>query len=702
MKPTFHASRITHHTSLLLLLLCLLPACRQPAPPAGQSSSEKLIIGITQDGPYRLSLSQLQDAGLALETLSADTLALSSSGLPIPYTLTDDALIFYGQAPNSRYITERPYTLTTNQPGQLIPQTAVPATTTTTTLQHIQQSRHLEQNHVYDTQALTTTTDPWFWQKIGRGETVQIPFDLSTVPSQPAELRLHLWGVTESAEIANDHDFDLLLNDTRLTTVQWDGQTAYTATVTLPPDLLQPGVNTLTLDNSVPGASRLDIMQLNSLDLAFTTPPTATDDRLHFTPPASGSLTLTGFSAPPLVLDVQDPTHPTHLTGETQGNDLTLALDDSMVVTAVGPQGYLTPTTIRPARLSAWADSQNQADLLIITTDELAPELAPLVEKRTSEGLSVAVVPVAEIYDAFGHGAASPESIQAFVQYTAANWQSPAPQYLLLVGDATTDYHNNLGSNPTNHVPALLVPVEFSGETVSDGRLADIDGDTVADLAVGRWPADNPTQVADLVRRTLAYESGAADATALFATDATEGQFADLAQRLWQNSSLTDSVNHLNGAQADAVTAAWNDGAWLTTYIGHGSLALWGKDNIFSIEAVSGLNNSQPPIVLQLTCLTGLFAQPGIESLSETMLHAKNGPVLLVAATSLTLSNHQEPFANALLQNLTNSDYTRIGDAFQNAKTSLDPKSNGLREISDTFVLIGDPTAHIVRPPATP
>ncbi len=106
-----------------------------------------------------------------------------------------------------------------------------------------------------------------------------------------------------------------------------------------------------------------------------------------------------------------------------------------------------------------------------------------------------------------------------------------------------------------------------------------------------------------------------------------------------------------------------------------------------------------PPIVLQLTCLTGFFAHPELASLSETLLMHEPGPVLVVAATSLTLSDNQEPFGQSLLQSLRDPTTERIGDAFQEAKLTLDVENNnGLREISDTFALLGDPTTKIVRP----
>ena len=186
----------------------------------------------------------------------------------------------------------------------------------------------------------------------------------------------------------------------------------------------------------------------------------------------------------------------------------------------------------------------------------------------------------------------------------------------------------------------------------------------------------------------------------MFATDGTETRFANLANSLWTASEFPDSqIKLLDGPQASEVAAQWNEGAWLTTYIGHGSVQLWGKDNVFNPEAVKDLEAATPPIVLQLTCLTGLFAHPELTSLSETMLQHKQGPVLIVAATSLTLSDNQEPFVLGFLQSLRDPATKRSGDAFQMAKLALDVENrHGLREISDTFALLGDPTALIVRP----
>ncbi len=686
---------------LILLLYLLLAACRRADPvPMGTLSPNTAVIAIAEDGVYRLTLTALQAAGLNLDALEATNLHLSSAGTAVPYLLQGEQLIFYGQAPDNRYTATRPYLLTVGKAGAQMAQTAVSAAPATL-LNDLPQTMRLEENNVYLAQARRADdSDLWFWQEIGLQQKVSLTFNLPSLSSNSAAtMRLHLWGISYNAAIENDHDFDLILNGQYVTTVSWDGQTYYTAEVPLPPGLLKTGNNSLVLDNTPEGAAMVDIMALNWIELVYMAPATAVNDRLTFHN-ASGSATLGGFSGAPVLLDISDPAAPQQLTGWECGNrQACLSVAPEMRITAVGPAGLRAPKEIRPLRASDWADPANQADLIIITTDALATGLDELVAARQAQGLGVAAVPVSEIYDEFGYGAATPESIRAFLQHAHAQWQAPKPRYVLLVGDATSDYRNYLGRAPQNIISPFMVPVEFSGETVSDSRLVDLNGDQKPDLAIGRWPVDSLADVRSLVARTLAYEQGTAPLQALFATDSSEAQFAQMAERLATENSMNNMIL-LNGATAPEVTATWNEGAWLTTYIGHGSIRRWGKENIFNLEAVSGLQTSAPSIVLQLTCLSGLFAHPEETSLTEAMMRHPTGPVLHVAATSLTFSSDQEQFAAHFVRHLQDPGYTRIGDAFQAAKQALNVANPGLLEVSDTFSLFGDPSALIVRPMA--
>ncbi|MCP4426756.1 MAG: hypothetical protein GY803_19870 [Chloroflexi bacterium] len=690
----------------LLFLLIFLVACRnEGSPTAGDSSvvgdvaHNRVKIEIAADGMYRVKLADLQAAGLALESMDAAQLHLSQAGAPVSFHIQEDALIFYGQAPTSRYTAVRPYILESGKEGKTMAETAV-ADSSAPAQSQLLQTQRIEENHLYLSQARQDKeSDVWFWQTVGQGQKLPLTINLAAVADGPATLRLHLRGTTHNPEVELDHDFDLILNGQQLDTIRWDGETLHTSETPLPAGLLKTGSNELILDNEITGASFLDIMEINWLEIAYMAPATAVNDYLQFSQ-TEGAVALDGFSGQPLIFNISDAAAPQLLTGWAYDKGIAQpAVAADMRVAAVGPRGFLSPTAITPLRQSNWRAAENQADLIIVTTDELAPALAPLIVARQAQELSVVLVPVAEIYDEFGYGVASPESIQTFVAYAYDNWQAPRPRYLFLVGDATTDYRNYQGGAPRNHIPSLLVPVQFSGETVSDSRLADVDGDMKPDLAVGRWPVNSAQDVENLVERTLAYEGGTAVNRALFAADGTETQFAAIAERLWTKSGLTDDETLLlAGVPAAEVSAAWNEGGWLTAYIGHGSVERWGKEDIFNPDAVNELNAATPPIVLQFTCLSGLFAHPELTSLSETMLLHERGPVLLVAATSLTLSGHQEPFALSLLQSLQAPANERIGDAFQEAKQALAVEDNGLREISDTFALIGDPSALTIRP----
>lgn len=667
--------------------------------PAGTVQALKILVA--EDGFYRLTSRQLQNSGLDIDQLRPENLHLSQFGETVPFFIAEDeALIFYGQAPAGRYSNTRPYILRLNEPGRSIPTTTMP-TLTAPLLRHIPAQIHLEENWQYVSDAqLPPGDEPWFWQMVRN--TTTIPLELANMGDGSGQLTIRLYGTTYNPAVEGDHSLALLVNEQEIGQIIWDGQTAYTATLMIPAGTLQNGPNTLTLQN-IP-EDYLDFSQLDWLDLTYQALPHTTQDWLTIAN-SEGQLQLTGFDSQPLVFEISDPAGPQHLSGWNYGEgQLTLNLTAEQTIAVVGPAGYQTPQAVLPLRQTTWRDNSQQADLLIITTEALAPSLAPLVTARQEAGLGVALVPVEAIYDEFGFGEAGPQAIQNFVTYAYQEWQEPKPAYLLLVGDGSSDFKGYLATRPdspvplpTHIIPPFLVKVSYSGETVSDARLADVNGDNVPELAVGRWPVSDPQIVADLVARTLQYEHEAAPGRAIFAADGTESQFVSLADQLAQAANIEATV--LNGPSAGEVAADWNSGAWLVTYIGHGSLELWGKEEIFSAASVSQLQSETSwPIVLQLTCLSGLFAHPEIQSLSETLISHENGPVLLIGATSLTLSSSQEPFANAFLQAIQASDVTHIGEAFQQAKQTLDVNRLELLEISDTFSLFGDPSAVIKRP----
>lgn len=685
---------------------------RQGATPTvGAVAGVKILVAET--GFYRVTRAELEQMGVSLEALDPAHAALTYRDEAIPFVGQDDGLIFYGQAPTDRYTAQRTYVLRLRQAGQAMTERAInPSPDAPVGL--IRQTLHREENYFYEQRAVDTDNpeEVWFWRKLdlaGEQARIELPFELPSLGTGSAELRLHLYGLTHDPQIDGDHDFDVYLNDQLVANVVWDGQVHYTAVVAVPAGILKAGANRLMLDNSQPGAAFVDQMDIDWFEVDYPAPSSAVADRLIIRGD-TGPMTLDGFSATPDLFDISQPDAPVRLLLSADSADsVSLEVPPDATLAAVGPAGYRSPAQIVPLRQTNLRDTQRQADLLIVTTSELAPGLTDLVAARQAQGLTTALVDIADINDEFGNGEATPAAIQAFVAYAYQRWADPQPRYLFLVGEATTDPRGYLARAPENSAPlprnlilSLLTPVEFGGETVSDARLADVDGDHRPDLAVGRWPVDSVRAVRALAARTLAYEAAQPAAKAVFTYDGTSAEFADFTQQLLSQAQFPEqTADILGGPSAETVSQRWNAGAWIVSYVGHGSQQLWGKDEVFSVDSVKSLDESgAPPIVLQFTCLSGQFADPYIQSLSETLLAYPEGPVLLIAATSLTLSTHQAPFAISLLRQIEDPAVERIGDALQAAKLSLDTSNAGLQEISDTFGLLGDPSALVMRPKA--
>ena len=123
----------------------------------------------------------------------------------------------------------------------------------------------------------------------------------------------------------------------------------------------------------------------------------------------------------------------------------------------------LTAAANQPSSLRQPA---NGADLLLITQRQFFPAVEALKMLRQSEGLSVAVVDIADIYDEFSYGNKSPQAVKDFVAYAASNWKK-APRYLLLGGDASYDERNYLGLGEFDLVPTKLVDTALM-ETAGD------------------------------------------------------------------------------------------------------------------------------------------------------------------------------------------------------------------------------------------
>ena len=181
-----------------------------------------------------------------------------------------------------------------------------------------------------------------------------------------------------------------------------------------------------------------------------------------------------------------------------------------------------TPAALEANHPTGWHGRQNGADLVIISPEIFRESLAPLKALRESQGISVALVDIEDIYDEFSYGMKTPQAVKDFLHRARSAWQRP-PRFVLLVGDASFDPRDYQGYGSFDFVPTKLVETAYL-ETASDDWLVDFDDDGLPDLAIGRLPVRTVEEARIVVSKIVGYESQSILAEALLVAD-IDGEF---------------------------------------------------------------------------------------------------------------------------------------------------------------------------------
>ncbi len=670
---------------------------RSPSRTAAISVGRVVKLLVSAEGPVAVNPAEIGWSGVDLATLQ-----VKYDGVAQPTWIDGNTLHFYAPISPTRYMSETVFWLErSDQSGARLAEQPIEPRGDLRPSDHYTATLHVEENHVYSPQA--TGGDHWFWAQLLAPITKTIPFTLTAPVTAPARVTIEVWGSTE-APTDLDHAYRLLLNDQALGEFAWDGAGLHRVEAAVPAGVLREGVNTATL--VLPGVKDVtaDVTFLNWIELDYARSFVAQDDRLVFDSPG-GLHHLGGFSGP---VDVFDVTQPDRITRTRLNDDAIFAGEAGHRYWAVGPQGYRSGR-IEAAQLTPdLRDSHLAAQYLAIGPIDLLEPLQPLLDWHAAQGLPTLAVPVEAIYDQFGYGRVDPEAIRSLLQYATQHW-TVKPQYVLLVGDASYDTLNYITPPQANRVPTFLVQTVFGGETASDVGFAQLDADEKPDVAIGRVPAREAEQVRAFVEKTLAYEknapAGAWRSRMLAVADGQEPQFREEAQRFLDQFAAiyqTDLINPPAGApQASAeIVRELNEGSVLVIYFGHGSVTQWGKDSLFTVKDGAALqNDDRLPVIINMTCLTGLFTHPKVQSLAETLLwKSDGGAVAVLAPTSLTLSSDQGFLSNALMQALLKDRTARLGDVFLQAQREVPTNGSGAQDVLRTFLLFGDPALKLVQP----
>ncbi|MEW5717218.1 MAG: C25 family cysteine peptidase [Chloroflexota bacterium] len=675
------------------LLLFFLAGCA-----SAPVSTARLKLLVSADGLYRVSAAELQRAGLPRDGVDPATLQLFLGDREIALRTLGDAkdfsIEFYGQASDSPYSAFNAYWLRWGAAnGKRMREISAPPATDPPQ-RSFQETVRVTQPTLYIAQA----GGYWFWHALTAPTTTTIALTLPAALAAPARVQLNLWGSTQDAA-APDHHLRVFFNDARVADETWDGQGAHPIAANIPANAIRAGENTLRLVAPGDTRAKADVVLLSSVEIAYTRQLVAQKESIRFDG-ATGSYRVEGFSGgAPDLFDITDPGEPSRVSNAAFASGaLTFRADAPRRWLAIGANARQSPARIAPMMT---LPSTANADYVIITHPDFVDVLEPLVKWRAQRGLKPVVVTTTAIYDAFGYGAESPLALRAFLDSL-----QPKPRFVLLVGKASYDFRDYLNAPNKNLTPTFLVNTPHLNQVASDNWFAAASAaDARPVFALGRIPAKTKEQVARVVNKIIAFESGQRNADwrnrALFIADDKEPTFAAMADASAQTlpPPITAQKIYLAARQGDVnatraeIVARWNAGAQWITYIGHGSLDTWAEGPLFSVANLGEIKNAERlPILFTPTCLDGFFYHPQKDSLAEELLFKNDGGIVAgIVPTGLSLPPDQQMLMRALFDELFAQRTPTLGEALTRAKQKMDVSAETLREVVETFGLLGDP-----------
>jgi uncharacterized repeat protein (TIGR01451 family) len=636
-----------------------------------------------------------------------------------------DAITFYAEAIDTVYSDVNSYWLSwDDSPGRRMTVLDAEPTGTSAVPTHFLTTRLIEEDLVYRPDKATADGGHWFWRimgSVGSPVTRSFPFEITDLSTEPlsAILRGDLIG-TGAVPL---HSVAVSVNGHTVYTATWPSNTTHLFEVAFPHAYLVAGTNTIAVTNGINNSR--DGLLVDRFHLTYGTPYTAHNDVLWFDGDDAGvkEFRLTNFTTDAIrLVDITSPTLPSRIVGWTAHPDLsgyTIAFEQNLQE----ERRYLATTTAlvksplavvreTPSSLSS---PDNHADYIVITHGDFTPAAESLAAYRETQGLRTTVVDVQHIYNEFSFGIPDAEAIRAFLAHAYATWAPPAPTYVVLLGDGHYDPTDNLGTQEPSPIPPYLANVDpWIGETAADHRYVTVSGeDRLADMFIGRLPANTLAEAHALVNKVMSYEQlpvgGSWQSDLLFVADDKDdaGDFATLSDAVanarvptpYQVEKIYLGITHAVTEPIVAQTAvldAINGGKLIVNYVGHGARAYWASERLLDIEVIPNLTNAgRLPFFVPMTCWEGYYIRPGYPALGEAIVRLPTtGAIASWSPTGLGLATGHDVLHRGLYEALFQEDLIELGPATTYAKSRLAATGMNL-DLLDTYLLFGDPATRL-------
>ncbi|MGB9721212.1 MAG: C25 family cysteine peptidase [bacterium] len=377
--------------------------------------------------------------------------------------------------------------------------------------------------------------------------------------------------------------------------------------------------------------------------------------------------------------------------------------------------------TLIPTSPGHLRTADNGCEYLFITHKNFYNSIMPLVNYRRRE-YTTKVVTLDAIFDDFSFGKYDPLAIKHFLYHTYNHWVT-VPKYVLIVGDATYDYKNNLGKdNPPNFVPMFEMGTTLSGNPgippnyIYEGEYVNFFGTEA--MVLGRITVRNNQEVRDFIDKLISYEQRDIDGTwnkriFLSSDDEYATQWEGV-EHAWAceivNSFVSDSLYdrakvyelsylpfppHATGTTKPLATADFikelNKGALIGCFFGHGNTHQLAHEKLFYGTDIPLINNGRRYYFFYFaSCTVGRFDDSDYECIAEEMVRIKQGAIGTMGAHAGSNTGTNQPIGINLFRLFTTPDTNlTMGECYHIAKHT----GSGI----SIYLLLGDPATKVRR-----
>lgn len=265
--------------------------------------------------------------------------------------------------------------------------------------------------------------------------------------------------------------------------------------------------------------------------------------------------------------------------------------------------------------------------LLVVCHTSYMTTIQPWVNWKRQKGVETEVVQ----WSTIGTTAAQ---LQTYIQNRYN--QDNSLTYVQLVGDAPQ------------------IPTLSSGGGGSDPSFSLVaGGDNYPDIFIGRFSAENESQLSVQLNRSIAYErdlnttdSWLTRATGIASSEGggsqgdngeSDIQHMNIIRNKLLNYGYT-SVDQIYdpGASASTVTTNVNAGRGFINYVGHGSNTDWSTTGFNVTNAMNLTNGNKAPFIVDVACVNGNFVS--ITCFAEAWMRSPNGGAITIYASSINQS----------------------------------------------------------------